>query len=568
MAAIDKHQVARVLEEIAVLLELKGESPFKSMAYSNAARAIESSEDVAALVASGRLRNLKGIGQALAEKIGELVTTGRLAFYDELKASVPPGLVEMTAIPGMGPKKILTVWQKLGITTIGELEYACIENRLVSLPGFGEKTQEKIRQGLLQHKKCRGFHLFASIAPEASRIVAALRGHPAVRNVHAVGDLRRCMEILCSVDLLVAGDDPHGIGEAVGRVEGLSGVQQSGALFTAQSALGVPVRVTVMPRVTPFALLMATGSAEHVAALAARAARMGVPWPGESEGGALSAAASEEALYEHVGLPFIPPELREGLGEIEWADAGELKPLVDAHEIQGVFHTHTTASDGSATLEEMVQAAKEQGYRYIGISDHSQSAFYANGLKEDRIREQHAAIDALRNRITGIRIFKGIESDILANGALDYPDAVLAGFDFVIGSVHGRFNLSEEEQTRRLLQAMAHPYLTMLGHPTGRLLLSREGYRVDMKRIIDAAKEHDKIIEVNANPHRLDLDWRLCRYARSRGVKVSINPDAHATEGLADVPYGVNVARKGGLTASDVINTRGPDEILSAMKAG
>jgi DNA polymerase (family 10) len=569
MAPIDKHQVARILEDIAVLLDLKGESPFKSMAYSNAAREIESSpEDVTALVTSGRLRDLKGIGRALAERIGELVTTGRLAYYDELKASVPPGLVEMTAIPGLGPKKILAVWQKLGITTIGELEYACIENRLVGLPGFGEKTQEKIKQGLLQHKKCRGFHLFAAVAPEARRIVEALRTHSAVRDVHVVGELRRCMEILCSIDLLVAGDDPHGIGEVVGRVEGLSEVQQSGTRFTIQSAIGVPVRVTVMPRVTPYALLGATGSAEHVAALASRAARMGVPWQIEGEGGAGSEADSEEALYAQVGLPFIPPELREGLGEIDWAEAGELRPLVDAREIQGVFHTHTTASDGSATLEEMVLAAKEQGFRYIGISDHSQSAFYANGLKEDRIREQHAAIDALRNRIQGIRIFKGIESDILANGALDYPDAVLAAFDFVIGSVHGRFNLSEEEQTLRLVRAMANPYLTMLGHPTGRLLLSREGYRVDMKRIIDAAKEHAKIIEVNANPHRLDLDWRFCRYARSRGVKVSINPDAHATGGLADVPFGVNVARKGGLTASDVINTRGPDEILSAMKAG
>jgi DNA polymerase (family 10) len=267
-----------------------------------------------------------------------------------------------------------------------------------------------------------------------------------------------------------------------------------------------------------------------------------------------------------LGLPFIPPELREGLEEIELAEAGWLKPLVEATHIRGIFHNHTTASDGSASLEEMVEAAKALGYRYIGISDHSQSAFYANGLKEDRIREQHAAIDALRARVSGITVFKGIEADILADGSMDYPDDVLARFDFVIGSVHSRFNLPEEEQTTRVLRALANPHVTMLGHPTGRLLLSREGYRIDMKKVIEAAKEHRKVIEINANPHRLDLDWTLCRYARAQGVKVSINPDAHATEGLRDVPFGVNVARKGGLTPADVVNTLGPEEILPALR--
>jgi DNA polymerase (family 10) len=255
------------------------------------------------------------------------------------------------------------------------------------------------------------------------------------------------------------------------------------------------------------------------------------------------------------------------MGEIEAAETGRLQPLVETGQIQGIFHNHTTASDGSASLDEMVEAARRLGYRYIGISDHSQSAFYANGLKEDRIREQHAAIDALRKRVTDIAVFKGIESDILPDGSLDYPDEVLARFDFVIGSVHSRFNLPEEEQTARLVRALANPYLTMLGHPTGRLLLSREGYRLDMKRVLDAAGEHGKAVEINANPHRLDLDWRHCSYARSRGVRISINPDAHATDGLEDVQFGVHVARKGGLTPRDVVNTLGPDEILPALRA-
>ena len=294
---------------------------------------------------------------------------------------------------------------------------------------------------------------------------------------------------------------------------------------------------------------------------------MKVPWNLTGEhGGIAPKADSEEALYAALGLPYIEPELREGLGEIEAAEAGRLKPLVEAGHIQGVFHNHTTYSDGSASLDEMVAAARALGYRYIGISDHSQSAFYANGLKEDRIREQHAAIDAVQQKFSDIRIFKGIEADILVDGAMDYPDDVLASFDFVIASVHSRFNLSEEDQTRRICLALANPYVTMLGHATGRLLLSREGYRVDMRKVIETAAAHGKIVEINANPHRLDLDWRLCRYAKARGVRVSINPDAHATEGLEDVPFGVNVARKCGLEPSDVVNTLGPEEILPALK--
>ena len=274
---------------------------------------------------------------------------------------------------------------------------------------------------------------------------------------------------------------------------------------------------------------------------------------------------SEEDIYTALGLPFIAPELREGLGEIDDAEAGRLTTLVEAKDIKGIFHNHTNYSDGSASLEDMVVAAKTLGYGYIGISDHSQSAFYANGLKEDRIREQHAAIEALRKKVTEIAVFKGIEADILADGMMDYPDEVLARFDFVIASVHSRFNLPEEEQTARVIKALSNPFVTMLGHATGRLLLSREGYRIDMKRVIEAAKQFGKIIEINANPHRLDLDWRMVRSAKAQGVKVSINPDAHATEGLKDVPFGVNVARKGGLAPDDVVNTLGREAILPAL---
>jgi len=565
---MDKREIARIFEEIALLLELKGESPFKSKAYHNAARTIETlTEDVTEMVASGRARDLKGVGQALAEKLAELVGTGRLTYYEDLKRSVPAGLLEMTAIAGMGPKKISAVWEKLGTTTVGELEYACIENRLVGLPGFGEKTQEKIKQGILQLKKRRGYHLFANVIGEARVIIEAAGHAPGVRRAELVGDLRRCVEIVRSIEGLVAVDRPQALVQALRKVEGLSDLTLEGSQVTGRSAVGVPVMLLVVERVTPHALLAATGSAGHLTVLAERAARLGVPWNLDGNGNRQPAleADSEEALYARLGLPFIVPELREGRDEVDLGDQGRLGPLVEPGQIQGIFHNHTNASDGSAGLEEMVEAAKALGYRYIGISDHSQSAFYANGLKEDRIREQHAAIEALRKRVSGIAIFKGIEADILADGSMDYPDEVLARFDFVIGSVHSRFNLSEEEQTTRVLRALANPHVTMLGHPTGRLLLSREGYRIDMKKVIDAAKEHGKIIEINANPHRLDLDWRFCGYAKAQGVKVSINPDAHATDGLEDVPFGINVARKGGLTPADVINTLGPEEILTRI---
>jgi DNA polymerase (family 10) len=467
----------------------------------------------------------------------------------------------------MGPKKIMAVWQQLGVTTVGELEYACVENRLVGLPGFGQKTQEKIMQGILQLKKRRGYHLYAAAIGEADRIAEALRTTPGIRQVEVVGELRRRMEIVRSIELLVAAEGPDAVLKTLRGLEGLGSVSCEGTVVVVgSSSLGLPLSVTVGSAIAAHALLSATGSRAHLDMLAARAARMGLPWNLDPQAGALWPPANSEAeLYAALDLPFIEPELREGMGEIEAAEAGRLCPLVEPRHIQGVFHNHTTYSDGSASLEDMVAAAKELGYRYIGISDHSQSAFYANGLKEDRIREQHAAIDALKRRVTGIAIFKGIEADILADGSMDYPDDVLARFDFVIASVHSRFNLSEEEQTARVVRALSNPHVTMLGHPTGRLLLSREGYRIDMKRVIDGAKRYGKVIEINANPHRLDLDWRLCAYARAQGVKVSINPDAHATDGLRDVPFGVNVARKGGLSPADVVNTLGPDEILPAL---
>ena len=558
---MNKREIAAVLEEIAFLLELKGENPFKIKAYSAGARVIESlPEEPAVLVQKGILRNVKGIGEGLAGAVTDLVTTGTSTLHKELKASFPAGVMEMTAVPGLGPRKIKAIYEQLNVGSVGELEYACIENRLVGLPGFGQKTQEKILAGIRQFKRHQGFHLFANVVGEADSILEAIRGARGVIHADHAGEIRRRLEVIQNITLVVAGSPPKALAEALQSIPDVTQVEHhtETRMITARSPQGLPVAVRLADAAGyGWELLSATGSAEHVQELERRLAARGA-----SPGG-----GSEEAIYAAAGLPVIPPELREGHGEIEQAGSGRLPVLIEAGQIQGIFHNHTVWSDGAATLEQMIGAARALGYRYIGISDHSQSAFYANGLKEDRIRAQHAEINAVQKTFPDIRILKGIEADILADGAMDYPNEILATFDFVIASVHSRFNLSEEDQTRRICRALANPFVTMLGHATGRLLLSRDAYRVDMTKVLDAAAEHKKIVEINANPHRLDLDWRLCGYAKEKGVQFSINPDAHSTDGLAHVPFGVNVARKGGVTAADVVNTLPVEAMAAKLQA-
>jgi DNA polymerase (family 10) len=558
---MNKRDIAAVLEEIAFFLELKGENPFKIKAYFTGARVIESlPEEPAVLVQKGILRNVKGIGEGLAGAVTELVTTGASTLHKELKASFPAGVMEMTAVPGLGSKKIKAIYEQLSVGSVGELEYACIENRLVGLPGFGQKTQEKILAGIRQFKRHQGFHLFANVIEEADSILEAVRGAAGVIRADHAGEIRRRLEVIQNITLVIAGSQPKALAEALQSIPDVTQVEYhpETKTITARSPQGLPVSILMADAAGyGWELLFATGSAEHVEAVTQRLAERRVT----------SGKESEEAIYAAAGLPVIQPELREGHGEIAQAGSGRLPVLIEAGQVQGIFHNHTVWSDGAATLEQMVEAARALGYRYIGISDHSQSAFYANGLKEDRIRAQHAEIDAVQKTFPDIRIFKGIEADILADGAMDYPDEMLATFDFVIASVHSRFNLSEEDQTHRICRALANPYVTMLGHATGRLLLSRDAYRVDMKKVLDAAAAHKKIVEINANPHRLDLDWRLCGYAKEKGVAFSINPDAHSTEGLEDVPFGINVARKGGVTASDVVNTLPVEAMASRLQS-
>jgi DNA polymerase (family 10) len=559
---MDKREVARILEDIGTLLELQGESPFKTRAYYTAARVVAGLEtaELEALARSRRLTTLKGIGAALADKIHELVTTGRSRYYDALQQQVPRGLLEMLAIPGMGPKKVKAIHDQLGIATVGELEYACHENRLVDLPGFGRKTQANILRGIEHLKQHRGRYLCHEALRMAQPLLEALSQRHVAGRVALAGSLRRRQEVVDRLDLLVSPEQADPVRTAIAQLSGVEAVPPS---EPTRLSLRLPGGLTadvhlVSEERFPLALWHLTGHPHHVMALQERARQRG--WRLDVDGlwqGATRLPCRDEAeLYARLDLCYIPPELREGAGEIEAAERGELPTLVDERDIQGVFHAHSTWSDGVASIEDMALAAQRLGYRYLGLSDHSQSARYAHGLEPERVRQQQALIDRLNAQLAGITILKGSEVDILPDGTLDYPDELLRQFDFVVASVHSRFNMSRQEMTARILKAMQNPYVTMVGHLTGRLLLAREGYDVDVEAVIAEAIRRDVVLELNANPHRLDIDWRYLRQARGQGLTISINPDAHSPEGLGDVSYGVGAARKGWVSAAAVLNAR------------
>lgn len=572
IGSMDKRDVVGILEEIGTLLELQGESPFKSRAYYAGARVVAGLDaaQLRELVQSGKLRTLKGIGAALADKITELMTTGQLGYYAALQQQVPRGLLEMLSLPGMGPKKVKAVYEQLGIATVGELEYACHENRLVDLPGFGRKSQENIRNAIERLKQQQGRYLCHEAMRIGQQLVAALASAPTTVRVSPVGGLRRRQEIVETIEVLASTHDTARALEDVARLPLVEEVLASGpSTLSLRLTAGIQAEVHVVrDEVYPYALYHLTGSQAHTAAMRARASERGYQLREYSllHGNEQIVCHEEAEIFAALGLPYIPPELREHLGEIEAAERGALPTLIQEQDIQGVFHVHTTWSDGVAEIEEMARTAQRLGYRYMGLSDHSQAARYANGLTPERVREQQAVIDRLNARLDGLTILKGSEVDILPDGSLDYPDDLLRQFDFVVASVHSRFGMPQAEMTTRIVKAMQHPSVTMLGHVTGRLLLAREGYAIDIETIIDEAVRRGVIIEVNANPHRLDLDWRYLRHSYERGLMISINPDAHAPEGLSDVRYGVGIARKGWTTAEHVLNTRSLDDVRAWLK--
>jgi DNA polymerase (family X) len=560
-----KKSTSQILEDIGALLEIKGENPFKVKAYYNAAKALNGTDDLAEMIAQKRLREIKGIGETLAKHIEEYNETGRMEFYDELKKEVPESLLELTRIPNLGPKKIKVLYDALGINNTGELEYACRENRLVTLSGFGEKTQERILKGIEFLKKHKGEFLFGDVYSQAMKVRERLQGLVPEGLVEVCGSIRRHKEIARDMDILVAAHDPGKVSAYFASMPEVEEVLLAGSTKTScrlKSGIEADLRV-VTEEEFPYALMYFTGSKEHNVRLRGISKKKG--WKlneyGLFEGDRFIGLASETEIYRILGLAYVPPEMREDMGEIEAAEKGELPELVTPGDMRGTFHVHTDFSDGIDGLEKMVEAAKKMGFAYVGITDHSKSAAYAGGLKRDDVCRQWELIDRLNDKDRSFCIFRGTECDILPDGSLDYDEDLLKGFDFVIASVHSNFHLKQEDQERRIIGAMENPYTTMLGHPTGRLLLSREGYAVDMRTLIDAAAEKGVIMELNASPYRFDIDWRYLKYAKGKGVMISINPDAHAVGGLYEIFYGVGIARKGWQEKKDVLNTKSVNDI-------
>lgn len=571
---MDKKEVSQIFGEIATLLQLKGENPFKSIAYDRAARTILSQDtDIKQLVESGEIRQIKGIGSALADKITELVTTGRLKYYENLKASIPDGLVEMTAIPGFGPKRIKKVYDELGIKSISELEYACQENRLADLEGFGVKTQENILRGIEFLKKRKGRFLYHHAEAAAKPLFEAISNHPKVIRAELCGSLRRKKETIKDIDI-IASAEQEDVEEIMAffttrpEVDAVTGKGTTKSSVVLMQGINADLRILPDDKF-PYILHHFTGSAEHNTAIRSLAKKKNMK---VSEYGLFDDAdelipcQDEADIFTALGLAYIPPELREDNGEIEAAANNQIPKLVDSSDIKGILHCHSTFSDGANTLAEMALATKEMGYEYFGLCDHSQIVVYARGLTPEQIKEQHAVVDELNQGFDDFRILKGTECDILNDGSLDYPDEILATFDFVVASVHTNLNMSKEDAMHRVLTAMKNPYVTILGHPTGRLLLGREGLPLDMHRIIDAAVEFGVAIELNASPYRFDIDWRYCKYAKEKEVLISINPDAHSVGGLQDISYGIGIARKGWLEKENILNVKPLDEIEYFLK--
>lgn len=573
---LTKEQLIPLLEELAVLLEFKGENPFKSRAYANAAKVLETmGSDLGDAIETRSLLQQKGIGESMFETISKWASTGHSLYYEEVKATIPPGLFEMLNIRGLGIKKIRQIHETLGINNLVDLEYACIENRLTDLPGFGKKTQEKIQNNITFYRRHQGC-LRANTAREAASILLSqLRQISEVKQADVVGALRRKNEIVDRLEIIASSASPAVVKAAFCTAAGIEPEQcQSTAHAGFEIVMGtmkdgISLTLYLVPE-DRFAFLLHhfTGNDAYQKDFVRRANQFGlkVSEYGLFLGDHLLPCQNEHDLFSTLDLHDIPPELREGRGEIDAAANHALPHLVTEKDIRGIFHVHSTYSDGSASLFDMVAAAERAGFEYIGISDHSQSAFYANGLKPDRVRKQHEEIDTLRRQFPKIFIFKGIESDILADGSLDYDDATLSSFDFVIASVHSHFNMDEEEMTRRVIRAMAHPAVTLLGHPTGRLLLSREGYPLDIPAVIEAARRYSVAIELNASPYRLDLDWRYCKLAKEAGVLLSLNPDAHQIESMTDLFTGVGIARKAWLSPEDLLNTLCKEDVASYLK--
>jgi DNA polymerase (family 10) len=628
--SINKEKIAEIFEKISELLEIKGDNIFKIRAYLNASRIISQFPgNIEDAVLKGALSKIPGIGKDISSKIEELIKTGRLVYYEELKKSVPEGIFELLKLRGLGPKKTKILYEKLGIKNIADLKTAIEDNKLLYLDGFGEKTVSNLIESIKEYNSFKERYLYPEAQLEAGLIVSYLleAGGSLISNIEIAGSLRRRLETVGDIDIVAASKSTEykniaaeyvhdkadtaaairpnkrkntadynynynnndidsaadvssknfttvssAIAEVFLKYDKIAHIESSGDTkisIVLENGMRVDLRL-VPPEDYIYALHHFTGSKLHNEELRSREKKNGYKI---NEYGIYKTehnkiiVADENEFYNVFNMQFIPPELREGTGEIEEALKHGIPELINIKDIRGVFHVHTSYTDGKESLEEMVKTALEHGYEYIGITDHSVSAYYAHGLSADELNSEIEYIDRLNKQYEGkIRILKGIESDILENGNLDYEDETLAKLDFVIASVHSRFNMHKEDMTARIIKAIKNPYTTMLGHLTGRLLLERKAYEVDISAVIDALSEYKTIVELNANPKRLDIDWRYIKEAVSKSVMLSINPDAHNKEGFDVIENGVNAARKGWTTKNDVLNTYSIDEVLNKIK--
>lgn len=545
---MDNKAISKIFKLCSQLMELQNENPFRTKAMASASFKLDKLPFRIEETSLEELSAQPGIGKSTAEKAKEVATTGTFKELQDLLENTPSGIVEMLNIKGLGPKKIQIIWKELEIESIGELLYACNENRLVEAKGFGLKTQEDIKKSIEFSISNKGWFLYAKVFGVAEVFLNELKAHFPASLLSFTGDFRRKCEVLSTVDLLIS--------ESIESVEKFLGaytlVEKTENSIEITDELGFTFKV-FSSNINDFYLdlILSTGSTAHLDLLSTILVD-------------LPPLSSEEAIYRNLGLDYIEPELREGLDEITRAQNHTLPQLIQYKNLKGTLHNHSTYSDGVHSLEQMALNCKEVlGLEYLGICDHSKTAVYANGLSIERLEQQWKEISSLNEKLAPFRIFSGIESDILGDGSLDYPDEILAKFDFIVASVHSNLKMDEDKATARLIKAIENPYTTILGHPTGRLLLSRSGYPIDYKKVIDACASNEVVIEINANPLRLDLDWRWHRYAIEKGVLLSINPDAHRTEGLQDMQYGVWVAQKGGVQSKDCLNTYSLQEITA-----
>jgi len=533
-------EIAKAFNHLGDLMELHEENTFKIRSYRNAYLTIRKLPEPLADMSDTEINGIKGVGKAIAGKIRELLDGGEMATLNKYKDQTPEGIQDLLGIKGLGAKKIRQLWQEMGIESAGELYYACNENRLIALKGFGLKTQEDIRQKIEYHRQSRDKFLYATLEQEAEELVSELQKKLNIQ-AELTGAIRRKIPILRGIEILI---DTKELPNDIFDDNFITLTEKTPNYYRVKTAKQTPVRLYTCTSDEWFFKLFQTTGANDFCEIILKNIN-------ENEA---KNATSEAAIFGAAGCAFILPELRDNHENIDLAKSEKLPTLITENDIKGVLHTHSTYSDGINTLREMAEYARDKGYAYIGITDHSKSAFYANGLKPDRLREQWVEIEELNAELAPFRIFKGIESDILSDGSLDYDEDILQQFDFIIASVHSNLKMDEAKATQRLINAIKNPHTTMLGHPTGRLLLSRKGYPIDHAKVIDACAEHNVSIEINANPLRLDLDWEWIPYALEKGVKIAINPDAHSTRGIHDIHYGLCVARKGGLTAEQCVN--------------